>query len=596
MNKLSYEKIYSFNKTNLGNLLLLVAILIEVYWYLSLASVGFDMTDEGFAMNWIENPFEYKTGSSFFGYIYYPIYKILNENIVYLRIFNFSVIFILSFILLKIILEKDKLLFKFQTLIVSLLVAFSSMNLYNFNFNFTPNYNSLNYIGILISSIGLVNITYCNKENFFNWTLIILGVFITILAKLPSGILLSVFIFFILLFNNNLNIKKIVYITIIAIVLFLIFILSIDGTIHNFINRIVEGIYRRNLLSGNEEITSILSIDYRWNNSDLFWKSLFFTSIIMVITKYFFTFFSQKFYFLFEILISCSFIILTLCTILSFLNFNLGINNPGLIMFSSFIAATIIGLVNINKFQINRNKVILVTYFLILPHIFAIGSSNLNWEMASIASYFFLVSAVLVLMYLNIKDLYQSLIIISVFCNLLTLSIGNAAIENPYRQSTSLKNQSTILKIDKVDNLYVDKTTSDFLVSVKNTFQDHDFNSKEPIIDLTGYSPGIIFMLDGISFGTPWYLGGYPGSDEYVTRVLKSIDCKTIMKAWLIVEKEGPRSIDLSILSELGISYPLDYELIGSAIVPKNYGGFNFERKQLYYKPKKDNDNILICQ
>lgn len=60
---------------------------------------GIDFVDEGYALNWISNPWLYKVSVTHFGYIYYPLYHFLGEDMVLLRQVNMLIILVLSYLL-----------------------------------------------------------------------------------------------------------------------------------------------------------------------------------------------------------------------------------------------------------------------------------------------------------------------------------------------------------------------------------------------------------------------------------------------------------------------------------------------------------------
>ena len=65
--------------------------IISIYFFYLLVKFcnsGLDITDEGYYLNWISNPYDYKSSVSQFGFIYHLIFIAFNENITILRIIN----------------------------------------------------------------------------------------------------------------------------------------------------------------------------------------------------------------------------------------------------------------------------------------------------------------------------------------------------------------------------------------------------------------------------------------------------------------------------------------------------------------------------
>ena len=63
----------------------IISTLLILYHVFKFSAYGVDFTDEGYYLNWISNPFLYKTSLSQFGFIYYPLYNLVNENIAWFR-------------------------------------------------------------------------------------------------------------------------------------------------------------------------------------------------------------------------------------------------------------------------------------------------------------------------------------------------------------------------------------------------------------------------------------------------------------------------------------------------------------------------------
>ena len=98
---------FDINKTALLILSIICSCLtiIILLWILKFSFRGIDITDEGYYLNWISNPFLYKHSLSQFGYIYHPLYLMVDGNIAYLRILNILLVFLFSWILIFLVLK-----------------------------------------------------------------------------------------------------------------------------------------------------------------------------------------------------------------------------------------------------------------------------------------------------------------------------------------------------------------------------------------------------------------------------------------------------------------------------------------------------------
>src|ERR1700675_1878245 len=68
-------------------------------WVMLCCRSGFDFTDEGFYLNWISNPWNFHSSVTQFGFVYYPLYKLVGGDIVLLRQANVLILFTLGWAL-----------------------------------------------------------------------------------------------------------------------------------------------------------------------------------------------------------------------------------------------------------------------------------------------------------------------------------------------------------------------------------------------------------------------------------------------------------------------------------------------------------------
>ena len=84
-----------------------ISTVLILVWVLKFSAYGIDFTDEGYYLNWISNPSLYKTSINQFGFIYHPLYNLVDGNIVWLRRLNVIIIFTLSFALTYFLIKKN---------------------------------------------------------------------------------------------------------------------------------------------------------------------------------------------------------------------------------------------------------------------------------------------------------------------------------------------------------------------------------------------------------------------------------------------------------------------------------------------------------
>ena len=76
-----------------------ISTVLILGWVLWFCRYGIDVTDEGFYLVWMSNPFNYSISTSQFGFIYHPLYELLDGNIVALRQANILITFSLAWML-----------------------------------------------------------------------------------------------------------------------------------------------------------------------------------------------------------------------------------------------------------------------------------------------------------------------------------------------------------------------------------------------------------------------------------------------------------------------------------------------------------------
>lgn len=153
------------------------------------------------------------------------------------------------------------------------------------------------------------------------------------------------------------------------------------------------------------------------------------------------------------------------------------------------------------------------------------------------------------------------------------------AYEHPYRLPTGISRQDIPVTVYRDQYLEVDSRTASYIRELRHIAYDAGWESKSPLIDMTGGSPGAMVILEARIPGAPWLLGNYPGSDEFAEKVLGSVSASVLTKAWILTAPHGERRLGDSVLLENGIGFPHDYKRVGSV-----ESGHRSE-KQILWKP-----------
>lgn len=116
--------------------------------------------------------------------------------------------------------------------------------------------------------------------------------------------------------------------------------------------------------------------------------------------------------------------------------------------------------------------------------------------------------------------------------------------DGAYRQFTALGAQQVGVRAGPAGAaLRVDPATAETLARVASMVQDAGFVAGQPLLDLTGDGPGLVYAVGGRPLGVAWLPGGYPGSDRAAARLLASLPEERLRSAWLLTSDTNPRAI-----------------------------------------------------
>lgn len=592
MDRILFKRIntsYKFRIRDVLNLTILGISLILFFLILNYCRFGFDFTDEGYYMNYIKNPYLYKYTTSQFGYIYHPIYVLLNKDIVLLRQFNIIFTYVLGICLFYNTLKcfyKDYEMKKID--IIALSFGFGFISLTNNVWLLTPNYNSLAFQGILITLIGLIRSLLSEKRRFIYVFLISFGGLITFMAKPTSSMLLAVLVCIFLIANKKMNFKDFYIIFGLSLLMLLIGALIIDGSIYNFFIRLYKA----------KEIVTYEGSTRNWNYVIRYDRlSLPNTQILYIALLSFLIFLvslcNQSKKMIISVL-SSAICIITIVYSVSVLMNGQDYSSKwypylGGYFFSIIIASIIMVIFDyrVNKQKIHFRKLLSIIIVFFMVYVYSFGTNNDYWNHGVRASIFYVLGSAILIMLLDEKKAYYRLVsFFSASCLISTIIISST-IAVPYRQPQNLLIEKYSGNYGELGNtLMLSKEFGKYIKDACNLSQENGFNKDTPIIDLSGQSPGLVYAIGAKSIGNGWLIGGLAQSENISYERLKVVDSILLKEAWLITEPDGPRSINNNLLTRLGLDIS-NYEVVASWDTPINAGGYKYSRKQYLMKPLK---------
>ena len=233
--------------------------LLLILGLLRICNYGFDFTDEGYTLNWISHPFNYPESLTQFGFIYHPLYLLVDGNIVLLRQINFLTTFFLAWTLSWLILNnalKSALINQFQVIIISASIASSSALSAVFAGMWLPylSYNSLSFQGLTIICIGLILANkYLTRKSIFGWILIGIGGWLTLMGKPTTAVNLGLLSILFLLFSGKLRFSLLFIAMITALTAIVCFGYVVDDGLMNLYLRYKGGVEIANLFQANSK-------------------------------------------------------------------------------------------------------------------------------------------------------------------------------------------------------------------------------------------------------------------------------------------------------------------------------------------------------
>jgi hypothetical protein len=577
----------------------LLSTLLILYCVFKFSAYGIDFTDEGYYLNWIYNPFLYTDFNlSKYGFIYYPLYNLVDGNIAWLRRVNFFITFVLACILVYLVINKLIIFEKINKVIQCILSSGIAISSFTYVTIQTPSYNHLTFQALLITGIGiaLIDVTKFNK-NVLSYIIIGIGGWLTLMAKPSSAVGLAIIVIMYIILSKQFQLRFLLIAAITSFILFIVSAYIIDGSITAYFERYFL-FFKINTLLGEHRINSIFRID-ALNLSNKIVLSIFFIFSISV----YFIWPALKNYKVnnFIYIISCFLILVVIATLtVADINWNpnFGLYQPYQLFGIGYVCLfTIIILIINNEIKIHDIHLGLFLLFLILPYIQALGTNSNYWLQSGYVSLFWLISGfVLIIPWFCKLKLYQPLIFLVLVSQLITSIHIKERIEKPFRYNQSLRLDDSRIVINNNHQLILSKEFANYINDARKIAAQSGFTKEDAIIDLSGQSPGLLYLLGAKSIGTAWNVGGYKGSLDMAKATFNLVDCTDIANAWVLYESKGPRSISTDLLTSLGMNFPKQYQKVGSWETASGAGGYKEIRIQELYKPLNVNIAKASCE
>jgi hypothetical protein len=574
-----------------------VAAMLLLIWVLSLCRSGFDFTDEGFYLNWISSPWNYRNSITQFGFVYHPLYRLVGGDIALLRQGNVLIIFVsasaLSASLLHSIFAErnDGSGSRIWIVSLALVIAASSLTFFDLWLP-TPNYNSLAFTSLMFAAIGvLITSREASTLSLIGWVLIGTAGAFSFLAKPTSAAVLGCAVVVYLITAGKVWIRGLLISVIAAAVLLGVSALVIDGSLGKFLDRLLEGARIGSLLTPDQPIARMFRVDsFHFGRAQ---RANF--ALLLAITLAA-TVLGTRAGAAAKVGVAVMAIVLTGLSIavsagallpnISYYPFQ-----PMQFWAINFAVALSFLFASRRSSPLpSRNAVALAAFFITLPYVYAFGTGNNYWEQGGRAGFFWFLAGTIITVELAARNAERRILTpIAAAALLVTTIVVLAAVEHPYRQTQPLRLQASETEIGPGKaTLFLTDDAATYIRDLRRIAADNGLKTGDPLLDLSGQSPGSVYALGGRPPGAGWILAGYAGSNEFFSAALANESCDVLGTMWILTEPSLPASFSASLLQVYGIDISRDYQEAGS--VRSVRGASRTEFEQFLLKPSRDQD------
>lgn len=550
---------------------------------------GFDFTDEGFYLNWISDPWRYPASVTQFGFVYHPLYQLLGGDVTLLRQSSVLIIFVLSFTLYWVWLCSHRLdgsaVGPSQRIgLAGAAVALASASLAFFELWLpTPSYNSLAFQSLIVTGIGaLLADRNLSMRSIAGWTLIGIGGALAFLAKPTTAAMLGCLVAGYIPIAGKFTLRGLLFSLAIAVLLLIAAALAIDGSISGFVRRCSDGLDMTRLLMADSRSANV----FRWDHLEISRRQMAGSVLVMIVTCVLMLpdFLSRNWPRLGAGAIALLLAVLSVALVTGILSAGAmhDVFHPlqlGAAAVGALLAMTASPAHPFRK--VSRGDLALIIFFALLPCAYAIGTNSNIWNAASRAALFWTFAGVAT----YLKDAahdgnWRKLVPVAAVSLLVSTAIVATAMDNPYRQTRPLRQQGVATAINHVGaNLFLSENAASYVAHLGRLAHDNGLRSGDPVLDLTGVSPGAIYAIGARSPGVAWTLGGYPGSNDFLTAALRRETCASIGTSWILTEPDSPDSLPPDLLQQFGIELSRDYRDVGSIRSTRSFAPTSFEQR-----------------
>lgn len=573
-----------------------------VSYVASYCRYGFDFTDESYYLISMTDPFYYDASVSQFGFVYRYLFDLFSGDIAMLRLANLALTFALAFSLSMNVVRLVGGAQSARWVRVVLSAGLATAGLISYLGRWTPNYNSLAFQGLLIVGVGLLTARpLLSRASLAAWMFIGVGGWLTFMAKPSTAAGVAVATSIYVLISGKLNLRGLIVAAATASLLVVLSAVIIDGSIIKFVSRVKLG-FELTELSGGYSLRGSLRLDhFSLSVSEKFLAAVLFLSVAIAI--YVSSIAEMIWDGWLKAAIAAISTVLTISiawgwpTVIDASGLSVGL----VILAIPAAAAVVFVLLFLHEPTVSqsRERWAAVVLFMALPLIYAYGSNNNYWYLSCTVGFFWgLAGALLVRIGPTAWSTVGRVVPVVLAVQFTAMLFLFTYVQQPFRQPQPLWLNDQPMTIGNSGSVLM--LASGFAAHIRDVrakAADAGFKAGTPILDLTGLSPGLVFALRARSAGSPWLVGGYPGSADVARSTIARMPCADMSRAWIFVAPDGPRAISVAVLDAIGASLDRDYVLAATWRTAAGVAGYPEERLQQFWKPNRpQHDALAACE
>ncbi|MCC8965377.1 hypothetical protein H8A95_24430 [Bradyrhizobium sp. Pear76] len=568
-------------------------------WLLYYSSYGFGVSAEGFHLNSIANPFAYTINSppTLFGFIYHWPYQWAGHDIAVLRMANVTLTAALGWILSFLVIRRLWTVGRPHAAVLSAGIACLALVAFHLWILLTPNYYTLTFHSLLMVMIGMLLADRPGRiRQVLGCILVGVGGWCCFMAKptTAAAIALVVMLYVVVLRRKSLLLT--IGAALVALALLIVTAYLIDRGVTGLVTRMVKSADFEILLGARHELSFMFRIDWLETSSGQL------TIAVLVATVLLLSILIGPTHKLLSSLALAATLLLTIAIAL------LGTDPISIKLSILFLVPVFIclGAMFYREVLILRTQtptsISLALTFLVLPHVLALGSAGNYWFIGSMAALFWMLAVIAFLSPLAQQGRsVATLLPLTVLAQLLTASVINAAILKPWGQLKDLRAYTAVTLLPGGGKLVLSQPLHDYLATARAQARTAGLEVGTPVVDLSGHSPGLLYVLETRVLGLPSLVGPhdisstrfgipppavpYAGSNAAAVEALGLENCADLAKAWVLIEPEGPHHLDqASVMASFG-ARQADYVAAAAFETPINDGDYPKSYRQFLLKP-----------